>query len=149
MAVLTVEQHVDGVLAGDPAVLARTITLLESSSPARRADAQAVLAQLLPHSGGSLRVGITGVPGVGKSTFIDQLGLNLVEAGHKVARINTVAAAVTPHGWRNASSRTGLYAAAAARLTGFAFSGRMRPRTRYQISTGTSVIDSNDAATIA
>ena len=59
MAALTVEQHVEGVLAGDPAVLARTITLLESSSPARRADAQAVLAQLLPHSGGSLRVGIT------------------------------------------------------------------------------------------
>ncbi len=97
MAVLTVEQHVEGVLAGDPAVLARTITLLESSSPARRADAQAVLAQLLPHSGGSLRVGITGVPGVGKSTFIDQLGLNLVEAGHKVAVL-----AVDP-----TSSRTG------------------------------------------
>ena len=97
MAALTVEQHVEGVLAGDPAVLARTITLLESSSPARRADAQAALAQLLPHSGGSLRVGITGVPGVGKSTFIDQLGLNLVEAGHKVAVL-----AVDP-----TSSRTG------------------------------------------
>ena len=97
MAALTVEQHVEGVLAGDPAVLARTITLLESSSPSRRADAQAVLAQLLPHSGGSLRVGITGVPGVGKSTFIDQLGLNLVEAGHKVAVL-----AVDP-----TSSRTG------------------------------------------
>ena len=97
MAALTVEQHVEGVLAGDPAVLARTITLLESSSPARRADAQAVLAQLLPHSGGSLRVGITGVPGVGKSTFIDQLGLNLVEAGHQVAVL-----AVDP-----TSSRTG------------------------------------------
>ena len=97
MAALTVEQHVEGVLAGDPAVLARTITLLESSSPARRADAQAVLAQLLPHSGGSLRVGITGVPGVGKSTFIDQLGLNLVDAGHKVAVL-----AVDP-----TSSRTG------------------------------------------
>ena len=97
MAALTVEQHVEGVLSGDPAVLARTITLLESSSPARRTDAQAVLAQLLPHSGGSLRVGITGVPGVGKSTFIDQLGLNLVEAGHKVAVL-----AVDP-----TSSRTG------------------------------------------
>jgi LAO/AO transport system kinase len=97
VAALTVEQHVEGVLAGDPAVLARTITLLESSSPARRADAQAVLAQLLPHSGGALRVGITGVPGVGKSTFIDQLGLNLVEAGHKVAVL-----AVDP-----TSSRTG------------------------------------------
>ena len=78
MAALTVEQHVEGVLAGDPAVLARTITLLESSSPARRADAQAVLAQLLPHSGGSLPVGITGLPGVGQSTFIDQPGPNLV-----------------------------------------------------------------------
>ena len=97
MPTLTVDQHVEGVLAGDPAVLARTITLLESSSPARRADAQAVLARLLPHSGGSLRVGITGVPGVGKSTFIDQLGLNLVDAGHKVAVL-----AVDP-----TSSRTG------------------------------------------
>ena len=97
MAALTVEQHVEGVLSGDPAVLARTITLLESSAPARRADAQAVLAQLLPHSGGSLRVGITGVPGVGKSTFIDQLGLNLVGAGHRVAVL-----AVDP-----TSSRTG------------------------------------------
>ncbi len=97
MPTLTVDQHVEGVLAGDPAVLARTITLLESSSPARRADAQAVLARLLPHSGGSLRVGITGVPGVGKSTFIDQLGLNLVEAGHRVAVL-----AVDP-----TSSRTG------------------------------------------
>ena len=97
MATLTVEQHVDGVLSGDPAVLARTITLLESSASARRADAQAVLAQLLPHSGGALRVGITGVPGVGKSTFIDQLGVNLVAAGHRVAVL-----AVDP-----TSSRTG------------------------------------------
>ena len=97
MAALTVVQYVEGVLAGDPAVLAQTITLLESTSPAHRDLAQEVLGALLPSSGGSMRVGITGVPGVGKSTFIDQLGLNLVEAGHRVAVL-----AVDP-----SSSRTG------------------------------------------
>jgi len=97
VTVPSITEYVDGVLAGDPAVLARAITLLESSSPHRRAIAHEVLGQLLPHSGGALRVGITGVPGVGKSTFIDQLGLNLVAAGHRVAVL-----AVDP-----TSSRTG------------------------------------------
>lgn len=82
---LTAEQHAEGVLAGDRAVLARTITLLESSNVEHRRIAQQVLARLLPHSGGAHRVGITGVPGVGKSTFIDQLGVNLTGAGHRVA----------------------------------------------------------------
>jgi LAO/AO transport system kinase len=88
---------VDGVLAGDRAVLARTITLLESSRPDHRRTARAVLHALLPHAGGAHRVGITGVPGVGKSTFIDQLGLNLVRDGQRVAVL-----AVDP-----TSSRTG------------------------------------------
>jgi LAO/AO transport system kinase len=88
---------VEGVLAGDRAVLARTITLLESSRPDHRRTARDVLQALLPHTGGAHRVGITGVPGVGKSTFIDQLGLNLVRDGHRVAVL-----AVDP-----TSSRTG------------------------------------------
>jgi LAO/AO transport system kinase len=92
-----VEDYVDGVLAGDRAVLARTITLLESSNLDHRRTAQEVLQRLLPHSGGAHRVGITGVPGVGKSTFIDQLGVNLTGAGHRVAVL-----AVDP-----TSSRTG------------------------------------------
>ena len=79
-------------------------------------------------------------------------GMNSVpsrEAGHSVAITTTVAAIVTAQGRRSASSRNGRYAAIAARLTGFAASGRMRPRTSHQISTGTSVIDSTEAATIA
>lgn len=65
--------------------LARAITLLESSAPAHHVLAQELLVKLLPFSGKALRVGITGVPGVGKSTFIERLGLYLVENGHKVA----------------------------------------------------------------
>ncbi len=82
---LSVAEHVDGVLAGDRTVLARTITLLESRNLAHRRVAQDVLQALLPHSGGAHRVGVTGVPGVGKSTFIDQLGVNLTAAGRQVA----------------------------------------------------------------
>jgi LAO/AO transport system kinase len=93
----TVDDHVRGVLDGDRAVLARTITLLESSNQEHRRMAREVLGELLDHSGGAHRVGITGVPGVGKSTFIDQLGVNLTSAGHRVAVL-----AVDP-----TSSRTG------------------------------------------
>ncbi len=96
-APLSVDAYVEGVLAGDRAVLARTITLVESRSPRHREAAREVLERLLPHTGGAHRVGITGVPGVGKSTFIDQLGVNLTSAGHRVAVL-----AVDP-----TSSRTG------------------------------------------
>ncbi|WP_410656400.1 methylmalonyl Co-A mutase-associated GTPase MeaB [Amycolatopsis sp. lyj-112] len=74
-----------GVLAGDRGVLSRAITLVESQREDHRAQAQELLVELLPHAGGAQRVGITGVPGVGKSTFIDQLGTDLTEAGHRVA----------------------------------------------------------------
>lgn len=94
---LTVDDYVDGVVEGDRAILARTITLLESSNLEHRRTAREVLERLLPLSGGAHRVGITGVPGVGKSTFIDQLGVNLTGAGHRVAVL-----AVDP-----TSSRTG------------------------------------------
>lgn len=82
---LTVEDYVRGVRSGDSAILARAITLVESSNRVHRVMAQEVVLGLLPHSGGSHRVGITGVPGVGKSTFIDQLGVNLTAAGRRVA----------------------------------------------------------------
>lgn len=75
----------DGVLASNRALLARAITLVESSLPAHRAQAQELLAQLSSHAGRAHRVGITGVPGVGKSTFIEAMGLQLVESGHRVA----------------------------------------------------------------
>ncbi|NJN48303.1 MAG: hypothetical protein HC808_19535 [Candidatus Competibacteraceae bacterium] len=73
------------MLAGDRNVLAQTITLVESNASAHFDTAQEVLRQLLPHTGKSIRVGITGVPGVGKSTFIEALGLQLCEQGHRVA----------------------------------------------------------------
>ncbi len=82
---LTVEDYVQGVLAGDRSTLARTITLIESSAPAHFDLAQAVLSQLLPHTGRSIRVGITGLPGAGKSSLIEALGTMLVEQGHHVA----------------------------------------------------------------
>ncbi len=76
---------VDGVLAQQLRPLARTITLIESLRPDHRARARRVLEALLPHSGKAMRVGISGVPGVGKSTFIEALGLYLIELGFKVA----------------------------------------------------------------
>jgi len=71
--------------AGDRAVLARAITLIESEQPAHAALAQEVLEALLPKTGGAYRVGISGVPGAGKSTFIDALGTTLTSRGHRVA----------------------------------------------------------------
>lgn len=82
---LTVEDHVNGVLNNDKTILARTITLIESNSPNHYDKAREVLKALLPYSGKSLRVGITGVPGAGKSTLIETLGCYLLEQGHKVA----------------------------------------------------------------
>ncbi|MBO9324490.1 MAG: methylmalonyl Co-A mutase-associated GTPase MeaB [Roseiflexus sp.] len=82
---LTVEEYVAGVRSGDRSILARAITLIESNAPAHISLAQEVLRELLPYTGGSLRVGITGVPGVGKSTFIEALGTMLCDRGHRVA----------------------------------------------------------------
>lgn len=73
------------LLAGNRRALAKAITLVESHRPEHEREAQALLNELLPHAGHSLRVGLTGVPGVGKSTLIEALGMFLAEAGHKVA----------------------------------------------------------------
>ena len=73
------------VLAGDRTGIARAITLVESSKPAHHAVAADLLRILRPYSGKAVRVGITGVPGAGKSTFIDALGRKLLDAGHKIA----------------------------------------------------------------
>ncbi|WP_323798056.1 methylmalonyl Co-A mutase-associated GTPase MeaB [Nisaea sp.] len=77
--------YVSGVRAGDRAALARAITLIESRNPEHRRQAQEVLQALLPFSGEARRIGITGVPGVGKSTFIEAFGKMLTGSGHKVA----------------------------------------------------------------
>jgi LAO/AO transport system kinase len=82
---LTVEDYVRGIDESDRGVLARAITLVESRKPEDMALAQELLARLLPRTGGAVRVGITGVPGVGKSTFIDALGTQLIDNGHRVA----------------------------------------------------------------
>ncbi len=73
------------VIAGQRRALARAITLIESTRHEHRAQAEALLAELLPQSGRSIRIGITGVPGVGKSTFIEAFGLHVIGLGHRVA----------------------------------------------------------------
>ncbi|WP_294521330.1 methylmalonyl Co-A mutase-associated GTPase MeaB [uncultured Anaerovibrio sp.] len=83
--VLSEDDYVNGVLKGDRMTLSRAITLIESNSSKHFAKAQRVLQRLLPHTGKALRIGITGVPGAGKSTIIEALGNMLCDEGHKVA----------------------------------------------------------------
>lgn len=99
---IDVDALLTGVLADERPVLARAITLLESTNPAHREKAQELLLGALPHAGGALRIGITGVPGVGKSTFIESFGLYLVEHGYKVAVL-----AVDPSSTRSKGSILG------------------------------------------
>ncbi len=83
---LTPAAYIDGILRGDRVILARAITVIESELPADNELAQQILDSVLPHAGNSARVGITGVPGAGKSTFIDALGMHLVrDLAQKVA----------------------------------------------------------------
>ncbi|MBI5767135.1 MAG: methylmalonyl Co-A mutase-associated GTPase MeaB [Verrucomicrobia bacterium] len=82
---LSLDDYAAGVLARDPTVLGRAITLIESNAPAHQQQAQQLLARLLPHTGRAQRVGITGIPGAGKSTFIEALGCQLTDAGRRVA----------------------------------------------------------------
>ena len=79
------EEYAEGVRRGDRSLLAQAITLIESDAPARIDEAQAVLARLLPHTGRSVRIGITGVPGAGKSSLIEAWGTWLCRQGKKVA----------------------------------------------------------------
>ncbi len=81
----TIDEYVDGVLNNNRTLLAKTITLIESNSEKHFKLANKIIQKLLPESGNSIRVGITGVPGAGKSTFIEALGLYLINEGHKVA----------------------------------------------------------------
>lgn len=93
----SVETLADGVRAGQRRQIARAITLVESSRPDHRAQARELLRLLREQGADAVRVGITGVPGAGKSTFIDALGMRLIEQGHRVAVL-----AIDP-----SSSRTG------------------------------------------
>ncbi|MDD4970257.1 MAG: methylmalonyl Co-A mutase-associated GTPase MeaB [Paludibacter sp.] len=78
-------QFAEGILAGNMSILSQALTLVESSLPEHQIVAQEVIEKCLPHSGNSIRLGITGVPGAGKSTFIEALGMTLVRSGHKLA----------------------------------------------------------------
>ena len=80
-----VDASVQGLLTGDRRILAKTITLIESSLACHQDEAQTILERLLAHTGRAIRLGITGVPGVGKSSFIESLGMTLVEKGRRVA----------------------------------------------------------------
>ncbi len=91
--------YVEGVLSRDKRLLAKTITLVESSLPEHQTLARKIVDELLPKTGQAVRVGITGVPGAGKSTFIESLGTMLVQEGHKVAVL-----AVDPSSQRSGGS---------------------------------------------
>src|SRR5262249_53184516 len=97
-----IKAYGDGVLAGDRTMLARAITLVESAKDEHRGLAQELLQRLLPATGKAHRIAITGVPGVGKSTAIDQLGIHLLEQGHRVAVL-----AVDPSSTRSGGSILG------------------------------------------
>ncbi len=99
---LTAQEIAYGVLARERAMLSRAITLTESNLARHRDKAQDVLQQLLPRTGKAMRIGISGVPGVGKSTFIEALGLKLIDMGHRVAVL-----AIDPSSQRSGGSILG------------------------------------------
>jgi len=82
---LSVQQYVDGILNGDITILSQAVTLIESSKPEHQEIAQEIIVKCLPFSGNSVRIGITGVPGVGKSTFIEAMGKYITAQGKKLA----------------------------------------------------------------
>jgi len=82
---LPVHDYVNGILRGDITLLSKAVTLVESANPKHQELAQEIITQCLPHSGNSIRIGITGVPGVGKSTFIEALGIFITKQGGKLA----------------------------------------------------------------
>ena len=82
---LSVQQFIDGILKGDIPILSQAVTLVESSKPEHQEIAQEIIVKCLPFSGNSVRIGITGVPGVGKSTFIEAMGKYITSKGNKLA----------------------------------------------------------------
>jgi LAO/AO transport system kinase len=96
------EFYIDGVLKKKRAIIAKSITLIESALPAHQQLAQNILDGLLPYAGNAIRIGISGVPGVGKSTFIESFGMMLIDKGHRVAVL-----AVDPSSSRSGGSIMG------------------------------------------
>lgn len=99
---LQVEQYRKGILAGDRVVLAKAITLMESTLPGHQQLAGEVLDTIISHTGNSLRIGITGAPGVGKSTFIESFGKTLIQSGNSVAVLT-----IDPSSWVTGGSILG------------------------------------------
>ncbi|MEE2961090.1 MAG: methylmalonyl Co-A mutase-associated GTPase MeaB [Myxococcota bacterium] len=82
---MTIDDFYNGIIQGERAILAQAITLMESKKPSDRPLAEALLARILPHTGNSIRVGLSGIPGSGKSTLIESLGNHIVSSGKKLA----------------------------------------------------------------
>lgn len=82
---LSIDEYVEGILAGDITILAQAITLIESNNPEHYEQAQQIIERCLPHAGRSVRIGITGVPGAGKSTFIEAVGNMVTSLKHRLA----------------------------------------------------------------
>jgi LAO/AO transport system kinase len=95
---LSVESLFDGILRGDRSILSVALTLIESTVPSDHEKANALMQRCIPISGKSMRIGITGVPGVGKSTFIEQLGILLLAEGKKVAVLSIDPSSERSHG---------------------------------------------------
>ena len=87
---LNLQEYANGIAKGDRVVLAKAITLVESTLPVDRALADQLIEKILPRTGNSIRIGITGVPGVGKSTFIEAFGKHIIETHKKKLAILTV-----------------------------------------------------------
>ena len=82
---LSIDEYVEGILSQNRTILSQAITLIESSLHKHQELALQIIERCLPYTGKSIRIGITGVPGVGKSSFIETIGMNIVSKGHKLA----------------------------------------------------------------
>ena len=94
----SVSEYVEGILQGNRVVLSQAITLIESTKIEHQKIAQQIIEQCLPHAGKSIRIGITGAPGVGKSTFIEAFGTQITKEGHQVAVLAIDPTSQTSHG---------------------------------------------------
>ena len=95
---LSVDQFIEGIKEGNRIILSQAITLIESSLPENQALSQKIIEGCLPFSGKSIRIGITGVPGAGKSSFIETFGTYLTELGHKIAVLTIDPSSEKTHG---------------------------------------------------
>lgn len=99
---LNINEIIDGILSSNISYVSKAITLVESTKPEHQEQAQQIINSIIKHSGNSFRLGITGVPGVGKSTFIESFGLEVIKRGHKLAVL-----AIDPSSQKNKGSILG------------------------------------------